>query len=120
MTIEDDKDSCFATTKKIFGGLKHQEINSSSGGRTTINGRFEDGKAYDDYSMYGSSLMTDKGIVFGSWRHATVCIWDGIEIIVDVYTGAKTGTVEITVNRLADVALVNKDAFSSYTDATVA
>jgi len=118
-TIEADGGR-FVTTKKIFGGLKHTAINASSGGRTLINGKFEEGEVYDGYEMYGSSFTPAKGIVFGAFNHCTVGMWDGIEIIVDVYTGAKLGTVEITVNRLADVALVNADAFASYTDASVA
>jgi len=110
----------FVMTRALFGGLKHKAINDSSGGRTILNGKFESGETYDGYKAMGSSWVPDKGIVFGDFSHATIGFWDGIEIIVNPYSKAKTGEIEITVNRLADAVLRNTAAFSSYTDASIA
>jgi len=80
--------------------------------RTVINGKFSSGETFDGYPCFGTTYCPTSEIVYGDWNHATVGMWDGIEIIVDPYTGAKKGKIEITVNRLVDVQVRNAEAFS--------
>lgn len=58
-------------------------------------------------------------IIFGVWNQLIIGQWAGADIIVDPYTRAKEGTVEVVVNSFWDINTRHDQAFSVIKDATV-
>lgn len=107
-------DGKFVFTRPDFALLKSSTLDAG-GNRTLVNGKFSGGLTFDGYDAFGTSFCTDAVAVYGAWNHATVGMWDGIEIIVDPYTGAKRGEIEVTVNRLVDAQVRNTEGFAKIT-----
>ncbi len=68
------------------------------------------------YNAYGTAALaaTNGGMtntafdfIFGDWRKAVVGSWGGIELIVDPYTKATNGAIQITASGLFDTAVAN-------------
>lgn len=68
------------------------------------------------YNAYGTAALaaTNGGgtntafdFIFGDWRKAVVGSWGGIELIVDPYTKATNGAIQITASGLFDTEVAN-------------
>jgi HK97 family phage major capsid protein/HK97 family phage prohead protease len=57
---------------------------------------------------------------FGVWSQLILALWAGQEIIVDPYTLAKSGQVQITIQQLADYLVRQPLAFNVSTDSAAA
>lgn len=55
----------------------------------------------------GGSTNTAFDFIFGDWRKGVVGSWGGIELIVDPYTKAPNGAIQITASGLFDTAVAN-------------
>lgn len=64
------------------------------------------------YSAYGSPAANTSKLYFGDWAQTVIGQWnDGLEVIMDPYTQAASGQVNITVTGLFDVGCFNKYGF---------
>lgn len=88
----------------------------------TVNGRdFTNG-----YQSVATSRMPDTGtkgsgsslgsLVFGVFPFLEIYTWGGADFIVDPFTRARYGEVEITVDLLADVVTARPEAFTRVVD----
>ena len=111
---EVDGDGAFMSERKVFFLLKSAHIDAGSGRfiaeKVGVNGK---GELYDGSSHFYSTLFTDAVntdyIVYGDLSKIVVAEFGNgkVEVIVDKYTLAGDGQVKITVNKIADVALLN-------------
>ena len=62
-----------------------------------------------------SSHATEGVFYFGLWQHAYIGLWQGVDLIIDPYTNASTGVVNIVASQLADVAVAHPTAFTVVT-----
>lgn len=62
-----------------------------------------------------SSHATEGQLYFGLWQHAYIGMWSGLDLIIDPYTNASTGVVNIVASQLADVAVAHPTAFTAVT-----
>lgn len=106
-----EKDGKFVMPRAGFAILKGTPLTSGDS-KTILTGKFSMGETFDGYEAVGTSFCPTGVIVYGAWEHVTVGMWDGIEVIVDPYTRAKFGEVEITVNRLVDAQVRNSEGFA--------
>ena len=63
------------------------------------------------YEARVSGAITDSNIYFGSWDKLVLGTWSGLELIVDPFTNAKSGAVQIVGSLCADAAVIQPDAF---------
>lgn len=67
----------------------------------------------------GTSSGICHAIIFGNFQELIMAYWGGVEIIVDPYTLATTGTVRITANAFFDVGVRHAQSFSAMLDALI-
>ena len=88
----------WVTTPALASYLKQTQIDSSTGNyfwdtaNDTVLG----------YSAYSTSQCDTHDIFFGNWDDYIMGIFDGIDITVDPFTGAKTRLITYVVNVMAD------------------
>ena len=88
----------WVTTPAMASYLKQTQIDSSTGNyfwdvaSDTVLG----------YRAYSTSQADSNDIFFGNWSDYILGIFDGIDITVDPFTGAKTRTITYVVNVMAD------------------
>jgi len=71
-----------------------------------INGH----KAYGTTALAatnGGITNTNYDFIFGDWKKAVIGSWGGIELIVDPYTKATNGAIQITASGLFDTEVAN-------------
>ena len=106
-------------------------IDSGSGAMIiTYNGNFGGmtGKiaGYDVLASSSIPSTLDKGtstgvcsaLLFGDFSQVVVGQFGGVDIVVDPYTNARTGTTSITVNQYVDVAVKQPAALGAIADIT--
>jgi HK97 family phage major capsid protein len=70
---------------------------------------------------FGTSTTVAHGIVFGNWAELLIGEWGGaLEVVIDPYTSAKQGMVEITQMLLVDIAVKHPKAFAVTKGALIA
>ena len=62
-----------------------------------------------------SAQATEGSVYFGVWQHAYIGMWQGLDLVIDPYTNASTGIVNIVASQLADVAVAHPTAFTVVT-----
>lgn len=65
----------------------------------------------------GSSSSVCSAIFFGNWNDLVIAEWGTLDIMVNPYTGAKSGTVEVSVLQDIDVAVRHVGSFAAMLDA---
>ena len=86
------------TTPAIASYLKQTQIDSSTGNyfwdvsSDTVLG----------YAAHSTSNCAANDIFFGNWNDYILCIFDGIDLVVDPYTNAAKRYLTYTVNIMAD------------------
>lgn len=80
---------------------------------------YENGKV-NSYPAYGVPAQNTGVISFGDWSKTCVGQWGPIEIIVDPYTSAKTGLINLTIVGLFDTGCFNKLGMVNWIDGSVA
>lgn len=88
----------WVTTPAIASYLKQTQIDSSTGNyfwdvaSDTVLG----------YAAHSTSNASANDIFFGNWNDYIMCIFDGIDLVVDPYSNAKKRLLTYTVNIMAD------------------
>ena len=107
--IEAAGDAKYVMPRSLMGGAKTTSKDDGSG-------RFIwEANQINGYSAFATSLFPSadaKHIIFGDFSKAAIGLWGALEIITNPYSYAKSGKVEITVNRLADVTVRNSSGFA--------
>lgn len=52
---------------------------------------------------------------FGVFRHLYIGMFGGMDLVIDPYSSARNGVIEITVSQLTDVAVAHAGAFNKVT-----
>lgn len=97
----------YVTTPSIKAYLKGTIALGTTAGAPMWNNNELNG-----YPVYGVPAANAGHLYFGDWSREAVGQWGGIEVIVDPYTGAKTGTIKLTAIGMFDTACTNKRAFA--------
>jgi HK97 family phage major capsid protein len=70
---------------------------------------------------FGTSTTVAHGIVFGNWAELLIGEWGGaLEVVIDPYSSAKQGMVEITQMLMVDIAVKHPKAFAVTKGALIA
>ena len=96
----------YVTTPTIKAYLKQKALLGTDNGPVwgldnNVNG----------YPAYGVPAANATAIYFGDFSRMAVGQWDTLEIIVDPYSNAKKGLIDLTVIGLFDTGVTNKRAF---------
>jgi len=70
------------------------------------------------YPAYCTPASNVNKIYFGDWSRVCVGQWDGLEIVVDPYTDAKKGLINLTAVGMFDTGCYNKRGFAILADAS--
>lgn len=127
-------DNCkFLTNPKVYGAATQTPVDTGSGAMIiTYNGNFGGmtGKinGYDVLATSSVPSTLDKGsstgvcsaLLFGDFTQVVVGQFGGVDVVVDPYTNARTGTTSITINQYVDVAVKQAAALGAIADITTA
>jgi len=96
----------YVTTPTTKAYLKQKALLGTDNGPVwgldnTVNG----------YPAYGVPAANAGKLYFGDFSRAAVGSWDSLEIIIDPYTSAKKGQIDLTIIGLFDTGITNKRAF---------
>lgn len=119
----------YLSTPGIRGVLKKTRIDTGSG-QFVIghhNVMAQDSQELNGYRAGFSTQVPstlEKGsnddchaIIFGNFNDLIVANWAGVDIVVDPYTLAKKGSVQVVVNSFWDIALRHPESFAAMKDA---
>jgi len=101
----------YVTTPAVKGYLK-QKIAIGTGAGPAI----WDMDTVNGYPAYGVPAANANKVYFGDFSRTCVGQWGGIEIIVDPYTLAKSGKIQLTAVALVDTGVTNKLAINFSAD----
>lgn len=76
----------------------------------------EEGDKLNGHKLAVSSQVTDGDVFFGNWEDLILGLWGGIDLVVDPYSNAKSGTVTIVVHQSVDVGLRHPVSFAFNND----
>ena len=116
----------FVTTPGLAGKLAQTLAASAAGSKMLWEGTYDAG-VVNGYKALASNQLsatlgggTEHGLIFGDFSQLIVGQWGGVELIVDPFTSAKKGLVEITLFLMADIIARHPQAFCKATGATIA
>ena len=66
----------------------------------------------------GTAATKCSALILGNFQDLYIGQWGGIDIVVDPYTGARTGEVYTTLNAWNDVKVVEPKSFAAIVDIT--
>lgn len=116
-----DNDGAFAMDRASFFSVKGVKLDAGSGlfiaKQGPINGV---ATSWDGVPIIYSNLFDDGAakqyVLYGDWSELWLGFWGGLEILINPYTRARWGEIEMTVNRLADAVVRNTGAFKRSPD----
>jgi hypothetical protein len=115
---EVENNGAFFSARPTFFEAKGVAIDAGSGRFLVeqVNGTaVGNGQTYDGVTYWFSSLFNDgvdqKYVVYGDPSRIHVADYEMLEIIIDKYTKAANGQVIFTINKIANVAVTNPNAF---------
>ena len=95
----------------MYGALKTTAKDSGSGQFVV-----EPGGTINGYRAIVSNQVTAGDLYFGNWNDMLIGMWGGLDLIVDPYSGSKSGTVSITALQSVDVAVRHAVSFAFNND----
>jgi len=99
-------------------GFVWEGLNSGGG---MVNGyRAETSTLVPSTLTKGTSSGICHAIIFGNFQELIMAYWGGVEVVVDPYSLATTGSVRITANAFFDVGVRHAQSFSAMLDALIA
>ncbi|WP_010662547.1 HK97 family phage prohead protease [Marinilabilia salmonicolor] len=117
---EIDGEGSFLANRKTFFEAKGTPIDAGSGRFLAELSDADKGKTYEGSNFWYSTLFSDgenqKFVAYGDLSKIHVADYGMNEVIIDKVTKAGEGKIVITVNKLADVALLNPAAFAKSGD----
>ena len=121
----------FVTNPKVVAKLKQTVLDSGSGAMVMgYNGLFNSQVGViDGYEVAVTSNVPsnlDKGastgvcsaLIFGDFSQVVTGQFGGIELIVDPYSAARTGTIKYTINQFLDSTVLQPAALTAIADLT--
>jgi len=66
----------------------------------------------------GSTSGTCSAMIFGDWSNLVIGFWSGMDVLVDVFTGAPAGNIRILVHQDVDVGVRHAQSFAACLDIT--
>lgn len=111
-----DLDGAFLMDRASFYAAKQIAVDQGSGRFLASVGAVNGiGASYDGAKIFYSNLFADGAAkqyaIYGAMQEIYLGFWGALEIMINPYTYQKIGQIELTVNRLADVACRNDAAF---------
>lgn len=79
-----------------------------SGTEATI---WEPGNTVNGYAVEVSNQLTAGDVFFGNWADLMIGFWSGLDLTVDPYAGATSGTVRVIALQDCDIAVRNAVSF---------
>ncbi len=122
----------YLTNSKVRGTLrKTQEFASTNGKAVWTSGRERgvgDVLGYDAFVTNavpsdltkGTSVNVCSAVMFGNWADMLIGMWGGLDIMLDPYTGATSGTKRVVALQDVDVNFRHVESFAAMTDALTA
>lgn len=114
----------YLTNAKVRGKTKTVEKAASTGlflwgdGEYPMNGyRAAVTNAVPSNLTKGSSSGVCSAIIFGNFADLIIGMWGGLDLMVDPYTGATSGTVRVVALQDVDVAVRHAESFAAMADA---
>ena len=105
----------YVTTPSVKGYLKQKiALGTTNGPAVWV------GNELNGYPAYGVPAANANKIYFGDFSRMAVGQWGGLEIIVDPYTTAHRGKIDLTVIALTDTGCTNKRALVFSSDVSAA
>ena len=103
------RDNCSWVMNPVIASLHKQTLVDSgvSGYRWNM-----DNNTIFGYNAYATSNMPDERTIFGDFSEYILGIFDGIEIVYDPFSGAKTRTVTFVLNLMCDGDVRQPKAFA--------
>jgi len=122
----------YLTNAKVRGKLKQTEMAASSGaqwiwkdgnepGFGMLNGyRAAVSNQVSSALTKGTSSGICSAIIFGNFADLFIGMWSGVDLTIDPYTGATSGTVRVVALQDCDIAVRHAASFSAMLDALTA
>ena len=114
----------YLTTPGIRGYLKTLALSANNAGFTWqgnemgINGYNADVSTQVPSTLTkGTASGSCHAVIFGNWQDCVVANWGTVDILVNPYTKAKEGLVELVVNSYWDVGIKHGSSFAAIKDA---
>ncbi len=116
LMAEVDIDGAFAMDRGSFFEAKAVKVDAGSGRFLVTPGTDNGvGRSHDGAPVFYSNLFKDgdaqQYVLYGAWEEVYLGFWGALEILMNPYTYQNKGQIEMTVNRLADLACRNSAAF---------
>jgi HK97 family phage major capsid protein len=118
----------FLTNTKVRGKLRKTQEFASTNGKPvwTSSGQAGVGDVLGYQALTSNSVPSnlDKGTsvgvasaaIFGNWSELIIGMWGGLDIMLDPYTGATSGTKRVVALQDVDVALRRAASFAVFKD----
>lgn len=114
----------YVTNAKVRGKLKTVEKAGSTGlwvytdGANPLNGyQTIITNQVSSTLTKGTSSGVCSAIFFGNWADLLIGMWSGVDLMVDPYQGATSGTVRVVALQDVDVAIRHPESFAAMLDA---
>lgn len=116
----------YLSNAKVNGALKVTEMAAgtarfllSNEAPKILNGYpFDWTNLVPDNLTKGTAATSCSALIFGNFQDLYIGQWGGIDIVVDPYTGARTGEIYTTLNAWNDVKVVEPKSFAAIVDIT--
>ncbi|MBK3516703.1 HK97 family phage prohead protease [Carboxylicivirga marina] len=110
--VDSDGETIALSTKKAFFKSKGAKLDAGSGKFLVTKSGANKGETHDGIDYFFSTnfaeAANEEHVVMGDLSAALATAdWNKTEVIVDKITGAKSGIINITVNKIMDAALAN-------------
>ena len=74
-----------------------------------------DGKV-NSYRAAATNQITESKVAFGNWEDDILAMWGGYDVVIDPYTSAASGVVNVVVNAFVDNCVRHAGSFAWSTD----
>lgn len=116
----------YLSNAKVNGALKTTEKAANTArfllsdeAPKTLNGyQFDWTNVVPSNLTKGTASEKCSALIFGNFQDLYIGQWGGIDIVVDPYTGARSGEIYITINAWNDVKVVEPKSFAAIKDIT--
>ena len=89
-------------------GYLKSNLKFSAAGSATL---WEPGNQVNGYNAVVSNQLTDGDVFFGNWADLLIGMWSGLDVTVDPYTQATSGTVRVIALQDVDCAVRHAESF---------
>jgi len=116
---EVELDGAYIAPRSVFFDAKGVAVDAGSGKFLAELDEPDKGRTYEGSAFFYSNLFSGDQVGYGDFSKIHVADYGMTEVIIDKITLAGKGQIVVTVNKLADVALLNPNAFTKTPSAQV-